>query len=143
MVHGVFEPPSSFVLSAIGRNKLLVCGCAVVAALIGTAYGLSRPRTYTASATLQVGQVNPNSPGFYSYVQSASALATAFSRAISAEPVLADGPAQAQARTFCGRRAALRGADSREPGVSRDCHRPDEVRGHRACQRHRQRGGRL
>jgi hypothetical protein len=33
--------------------------------------------------------VNPNSPGFYSYVQSAAALATAFSRAIDAEPVLA------------------------------------------------------
>ena len=36
-----------------------------------------------------MGQVNPNSAGFYSYVESAAALATAFSHAVSAEPVLA------------------------------------------------------
>jgi Chain length determinant protein len=102
---GVFEPSNSAVVAAIGRNKLIVCLFAVVLALAGTAYGLSRPRTYTASATLQVGQVNPNSPGFFSYVQSAAALATAFSRSINAEPVLATvqkklklTPAEADAR---------------------------------------------
>jgi capsular polysaccharide biosynthesis protein len=89
VIRGVFEPPSGFVLAAIGRNKLIVCVVAVVLALVGTVYGLSRQTTYMASATLQVGQVNPNSPGFYSYVASAAALATAFSRAIAAEPVLA------------------------------------------------------
>jgi capsular polysaccharide biosynthesis protein len=104
-IQGVFEPPRGFVLAAIGRSKLVVCVFAVVLALIGTGFGLSRQRTYTASATLQVGQVNPNSPGFYSYVTSAAALATAFSRAINAEPVLAAvqqklklGPAEAVAR---------------------------------------------
>lgn len=89
LIQGVFEPPSGFVLVAIGRNKPLVCVFAVMLALIGAGFGLSRQSTYTASATLQVGQVNPNSPGFYSYVASAAALATAFSRAVSAEPVLA------------------------------------------------------
>jgi hypothetical protein len=89
LIEGVFEPPSGFVLAAISRNKLTVCAVAVVLALAGTAYGLSRQTTYTAAATLQVGQVNPNSPGFYSYVASGAALATAFSRAVSAEPVLA------------------------------------------------------
>jgi hypothetical protein len=89
LIQGIFEPPDSFIWAAIMRNKLLVCAVAVALALIGGAYGLSRPRIYTASADLQVGQVNPNSPGFYSYVLSASALATAFSRAIDAEPVLA------------------------------------------------------
>jgi hypothetical protein len=89
LVQGVFEPPSGFALMAIARNKLIVCAFAVVLALAGLAYGLSRPRTYTASATLQVGQVNPNSPGFYSYVLSSAALASAFSHAIGAEPVLA------------------------------------------------------
>jgi uncharacterized protein involved in exopolysaccharide biosynthesis len=89
MIGGVFEPPSGLVLAAIARNKLLICVFALAFALIGTAYGLSRHKIYTASATLQVGQVNPNSPGFYSYVQSAAALAGAFSRAITAEPVLA------------------------------------------------------
>jgi hypothetical protein len=88
-IQGVFEPPTGFVLSAIARNKLIVGLVAVALAAIGTAYGLSRQPTYTASATLQVGQVNPNSPGFYGYVNSAAALATAFSRAIGAEPVLA------------------------------------------------------
>jgi uncharacterized protein involved in exopolysaccharide biosynthesis len=86
---GIFEPPDSFVLAAIGAHKLVVCICAVSLALIGVGYGLTRPTTYTASATLQVGQVNPNSPGFYGYVQSATSLATAFSRSIEAEPVLA------------------------------------------------------
>lgn len=89
VIRGVFEPPSSPVLAAIGRHKLLVCACAVAFALIGLGFGLSRQTTYTASATLQVGQVNPNSPGFYGYVQSATSLATAFSRSIEAEPVLA------------------------------------------------------
>jgi uncharacterized protein involved in exopolysaccharide biosynthesis len=88
LIQGVFEPPSGFVLSAIARNKWIVAVFAVLLALAGTCYGLSRPRTFTASATLQIGQVNPNSPGFYGYVQSAASLATAFSRAIEAEPVL-------------------------------------------------------
>jgi hypothetical protein len=85
----LFEPPSSFVLIAIAHNKLVVCVSALALCLAGLGYGLSRSETFTSSATLQVGQVNPNSPGFYSYVASASALAGAFSRAITAEPVLA------------------------------------------------------
>jgi uncharacterized protein involved in exopolysaccharide biosynthesis len=87
-IRGVFEPPTGFVLSALARNKVLVVLIAIVGAIVGIGYGLSKPPAYTASATLQVGQVNPNSAGFFSYVQSASALATAFSRAIDAEPVL-------------------------------------------------------
>jgi len=87
-VVGVFEPPTGLVVPAIGRYKLIVLAVAAVCALGGIGLGLSRERTYTASATLQVGQVNPNSPGFLGYVQSATALATAFSRAITAEPVL-------------------------------------------------------
>jgi Chain length determinant protein len=88
LIEGVFEPPKSPVLSAITRHKWMVCAAAVLLALLGAGYGRSRPRTYTASATLQVGQVNPNSPGFYGYVQSATSLATAFSRGIDAQPVL-------------------------------------------------------
>ncbi len=88
-IRGVFEPPSGFVLSAISRSKALVLLSVIVLGLVGTGLGMMRKSAYTASATLQVGQVNPNSPGFYSYVSSAAALATAFSRAISAEPVLA------------------------------------------------------
>jgi uncharacterized protein involved in exopolysaccharide biosynthesis len=66
----------------------LVLACAVVLALVGLAGGAVRKSTYTAAATLQVGKVNPNSPGFYGFVQSASELATGFSRAITAAPVL-------------------------------------------------------
>jgi capsular polysaccharide biosynthesis protein len=88
VLRGIFEPPSGLVLTAISRHKWLVGLCAIVVALIAGAYAATRARTYTAATTLQVGQVNPNSPGFYSYVQSAAALATAFSRAIAAEPVL-------------------------------------------------------
>jgi uncharacterized protein involved in exopolysaccharide biosynthesis len=89
LVRGIFEPPSGFVLSSITRNKLIVLLAAILLTVAGLAVGKTRKSTYTASATLQVGQVNPNSPGFYGYVQSAASLATAFSRAISAEPVLA------------------------------------------------------
>jgi len=85
----VFAPSQGFALGAISWNKGLIAVCAIVCALIGLGLGLLRAPTYTASATLQVGQVNPNSPGFLGYVQSASSLATAFSRAIGAAPVLA------------------------------------------------------
>ena len=88
VVEGIFEPPNSALLAAIARNKALVCAFAIVFAIVGIAYGLSRPKTYTASATLQVGQVNPNSPGFYGYEQSAASLASTFSHAVEAEPVL-------------------------------------------------------
>lgn len=88
-IRGVFEPPSGFVARAIGRNKVLILACAIVLGLIGAAVGTKRQVTYTSSATLQVGQVNPNSPGFLGYVQSSASLATAFSRSIDAEPVLA------------------------------------------------------
>ncbi|HXP28542.1 MAG TPA: Wzz/FepE/Etk N-terminal domain-containing protein [Solirubrobacteraceae bacterium] len=88
LIRGIFEPPSGPSVSALARHKLLIGAVAIVCALLGAGYGLSRKPVYTASATLQVGQVNPNSPGFYGYVQSAAALASAFSRAIQAEPVL-------------------------------------------------------
>jgi hypothetical protein len=87
--NGVFAPTNSFALRAISWNKGLVAAIAVLGAVVGLAIGMARPATYTASATLQVGQVNPNSPGFLGYVQSASSLATAFSRSIGAAPVLA------------------------------------------------------
>jgi uncharacterized protein involved in exopolysaccharide biosynthesis len=89
LIRGVFEPPDGLALAAISRNKLIVCVFAVVLAIAGASYGHTRKRTYTASAALQVGQVNPNSPGFSGYVLSATALATAFSRSVEAEPVLA------------------------------------------------------
>jgi hypothetical protein len=88
--NGVFAPSNGFALRAISWNKGFVAAIAVLGAVIGLAIGVARPATYTASATLQVGQVNPNSPGFLGYVQSASSLATAFSRAIGAAPVLAE-----------------------------------------------------
>ncbi|HXV04542.1 MAG TPA: Wzz/FepE/Etk N-terminal domain-containing protein [Solirubrobacterales bacterium] len=85
----IFEPADSLLIRAIARHKALVALAAVALAVVGLGVGMLRPTTYTASATLQVGQVNPNSPGFLGYVQSASSLATAFSRSIAATPVLA------------------------------------------------------
>jgi uncharacterized protein involved in exopolysaccharide biosynthesis len=76
------------VAAAIGANKPLVLACALLFAVFGVLAGLHRKGTYTSAATLQVGKVNPNSPGFYGFVQSASDLATAFSRAVTAAPVL-------------------------------------------------------
>src|ERR1700684_577824 len=88
LLRGIFEPQSGAPVAALARHKLAIAVVAIVCAALGVGYGLSRRPVYTASATLQVGQVNPNSPGFYGYVQSAAALASAFSRAIDAEPVL-------------------------------------------------------
>jgi uncharacterized protein involved in exopolysaccharide biosynthesis len=86
----VFAPPESFVLRAISWHRWLVIVCAIVFCAAGIAYGaVVRKPVYTASATLQVGEVNPNSPGFLGYTQSAASLATAFARSIDAQPVLA------------------------------------------------------
>jgi hypothetical protein len=89
LIEGIFEPPRSKAVAAISRRKGLIALCAILFTLLGAAAGLLREPTYEAAATLQVGQVNPNSPGFFSYVQSSSSLATAFSRSIAAAPVLA------------------------------------------------------
>ncbi len=80
---------SNLLTRAIGRHKLLVVACAVAVAVLGAAAGAVGKSTYTAAAALQVGKVNPNSPGFYGFVQSSTDLAAAFSRAITAAPVLA------------------------------------------------------
>jgi uncharacterized protein involved in exopolysaccharide biosynthesis len=85
---GVFEPPEGAVLTAIARHKMIVALFVVLGAIAGAAFGVTRPITYEAAATLQVGQVNPNSPGFASFTQSSSSLATAFSRAVAATQVL-------------------------------------------------------
>jgi capsular polysaccharide biosynthesis protein len=89
LVRGVFDPPEGLAFGALRRHKKLIAIFALLGLLAGAALGLARPATYEAAATLQVGQVNPNSPGFASYTQSSSSLATAFSRAIAAAPVLA------------------------------------------------------
>lgn len=86
----VFEPPSNFILDAIRFHKLLFTAIVIACTLIGAGLGLLRQPVYSASATLQVGEVNPNSPGFGSYTQSTTSLATGFSRAIVAAPVLAE-----------------------------------------------------
>ncbi len=88
LINGVFEPPSGFLLTALSRNKLLIGALTLLLAVGGVLYGRSRPKTYTASATLQVGQVNPNSPGFFGYEQSAASLASSFSRSVNASAVL-------------------------------------------------------
>lgn len=86
--HGIFERPGGPTVTALLRRKLLIAVCALLLAALGFAYGMLRAPTYESSASLQVGQVNPNSPGFMSYTQSASSLAEVFSRAVYAEPVL-------------------------------------------------------
>jgi capsular polysaccharide biosynthesis protein len=82
------EPSQSLIVAALGRYKWLVLGLTVVLTICGLAIGYKRKPIYTANATVQVGQVNPNSPGFYGFVQSATELATTFSRAITANGVL-------------------------------------------------------
>jgi Chain length determinant protein len=82
------EPAPSLIVSALGRYKWLVLGLALLLTAGGLAVGYKRKPVWSASASVQVGQVNPNSPGFYGFVQSATALATTYSRAITADGVL-------------------------------------------------------
>jgi uncharacterized protein involved in exopolysaccharide biosynthesis len=84
----VFEPLSGPVTGALADHKVLIAVVTLICTLAGIGFGYSRPIDYEASATIQVGQVNPNSPGFYGYAQSASSLATAFARSITASEVL-------------------------------------------------------
>lgn len=67
---------------------VLIVFVMIIFAAAGAFIGHSRPVTYTSSAALQVGKVNPNSPGFSGFTQSASDLATLYSRAVIATPVL-------------------------------------------------------
>lgn len=106
--HNNVDPRSgsgNFVVGAIASHKRLVALVGVILALAGAAVGIVRRPIYTSSSTLQVGIVNLNSTGVYGFVQSASALATVFSRSITAAPVLAEvnsklgiGPTQATQR---------------------------------------------
>ena len=82
------EPAPSLVVAALGRYKWLVLALAVLLAAAGVAVGYERKPVYSATATVQVGQINPNSPGFYGFAQSATTLATTYSRAINADGVL-------------------------------------------------------
>ena len=82
------EPAPSLLVAALGHYKWLVLGLAVLLAAGGVAVGYKRKPVYSATATVQVGQVNPNSPGFAGFAQSATSLATTYSRAINANGVL-------------------------------------------------------
>lgn len=82
------EPSPSLIVAALSRFKWLVVGLAALLCIVGLAVGVKRKAVYSATSTVQVGQVNPNSPGFYGFVQSATELATTFSRAITANGVL-------------------------------------------------------
>jgi uncharacterized protein involved in exopolysaccharide biosynthesis len=82
------EPSPSLIVAALSRYKWVVLGLAALLCAGGLAIGYKRKPVYSATSTLQVGQVNPNSPGFYGFVQSATALATTYSRAVTANGVL-------------------------------------------------------
>ena len=82
------EAAPSLVVAALGRYKSLVLGLALLFAAGGLAVGVKRKAVWTATSSVQVGQINPNSPGFYGFAQSATDLATTYSRAITADGVL-------------------------------------------------------
>ena len=82
------EAAPSLVVAAFGRYKWLVLGLALLFAAGGLAAGVKRKAVWSATSSVQVGQINPNSPGFYGFAQSATDLATTYSRAITADGVL-------------------------------------------------------
>jgi capsular polysaccharide biosynthesis protein len=79
---------STAVVSSIGRHKFLIVLLALLLAGAGVAAGVVRKPIYAASSSLQVGKVNPNSPGFSGYLQSVADLAANYSRSITATQVL-------------------------------------------------------
>lgn len=83
------EASPSVVVEAVGRRKLLVLLLGLVLAAVGVAGGLTRKPVWTARSTLQIGsKLNPNSPAFYSFVQSTTNLATTLSRTVDATGVI-------------------------------------------------------
>jgi capsular polysaccharide biosynthesis protein len=83
-------PQQGLVVAAISRNVLLVLLLGLLLAGAGAALGFKRKPTWTATSTLQIGaNLNPNSPGYAGFVQSETSIATTFSRAVTANDVLA------------------------------------------------------
>lgn len=72
----------------IRRHLALVILPALILLAAGVAIGVVRSPTYTAQASLIIGGSDPASPNFGGNVVAASSLATAYSRAIVATPVV-------------------------------------------------------
>ena len=81
-------PAPSLIVAAVGRYKWLILALTVLLMAGGLAIAFKRKPEWTAGATLQVGRINPNSPSFYGFVQSATDLAMTLSRHVQATGVV-------------------------------------------------------
>ncbi len=73
---------------ALRRHLPLFLAPVVLLTAAGVLLGLARTPVYTAESRLMVGKVNPNSPALGGFVQTTTALATAYSRSIGASAVV-------------------------------------------------------
>jgi uncharacterized protein involved in exopolysaccharide biosynthesis len=80
--------PGTGLWDAICRHPLLILMPVLLLTAAGIAIGMVRHPIYTAESQLVVGKVNPNSPALGGFVQTTTALATAFSRSIDADGVI-------------------------------------------------------
>jgi capsular polysaccharide biosynthesis protein len=88
-------PPTVNVVRAMVWNWWVVLVAVLVFAFIGAVVAIVRTPTYTATAKLAVGRIDINSPGALSgYAVATQALATGYSRTITAQAVVKPAAAQ-------------------------------------------------
>lgn len=97
-------------LGALRRRPLLFLAPVVVLAALAVAYGLAREPRYTAEARVTVGQLSVSTQGVPGFVSAASALSSAYARAVDAPAVV-----RTAARAAHVSRAAARDAVSASP----------------------------
>ncbi len=84
------EPPTVGVGTAVRRHPLIIIICVVLLVAGGAAVGLRRKPVYTATARLEVGDLNLAAPGALSgYAAASQALAASYARAVTASAVVA------------------------------------------------------
>lgn len=105
------EAPRVGVLESVRRHPILALAPVVLLVVLATALGLARSPTYTADARLAVGRLDVTSSGALAgFTEATTALASAYSRSITADPVV-----RTLARRLRTSRGDVRGSLSASP----------------------------
>jgi uncharacterized protein involved in exopolysaccharide biosynthesis len=81
--------PRVRVFDALRRHWFQVACVTILLAGVGVAIGLLRKPAYTAEASMQIGRIDVNAPGSIAgFTQATQNLATSYSRAVDADPIV-------------------------------------------------------